>query len=66
MVQGDYAPGFYVKHFIKDMKIALQEAQAMNLQLPGLKLAKDLYSELVEMGYEDDGTQSLIKLYAKQ
>jgi 3-hydroxyisobutyrate dehydrogenase len=66
MLQEDYAPGFYVKHFIKDMKIALQEAESMNLQLPGLKLAKELYSELVEMGYEDEGTQSLIKLYAKE
>ena len=66
MMQEDYAPGFYVKHFIKDMKIALQEAKAMNLQLPGLKLAMDLYSELVEMGYEEAGTQSLIKLYVKE
>ena len=66
MVQEDYAPGFYVKHFIKDMKIALQEAKAMNLQLPGLQLAKDLYFELAEMGYENNGTQSLIKLYTKE
>lgn len=66
MINEDYEPGFYVKHFIKDMKIALQEAKAMNLHLPGLKLAKELYNELAEMGYEEDGTQSLIKLYAKE
>ena len=40
MIVGDYAPGFYVEHFIKDLKIALQEAEQMQLALPGLALAK--------------------------
>jgi 3-hydroxyisobutyrate dehydrogenase len=63
MVKEDYAPGFYIKHFMKDMKIALFEADRMQLNLPGLTLAKQLYAELIEQGYENDGTQALVKLY---
>ena len=59
----DLAPGFYIKHMIKDMKIALDEAQCMNLQLPGLKLAKSMYDKLLEEGYGENGTQALIKSY---
>ena len=63
MIRGDLEPGFYIKHFMKDMKIALDEAEKMNLQLPGLQLAKDLYASLVENGYENKGTQALFKYY---
>lgn len=63
MLKSDFEPGFYVKHFIKDMDIALKEAELMELKLPGLSLARDLYNELVEKGYEDKGTQVLIKYY---
>ena len=63
MIREDLEPGFYIKHFMKDMRIALDEAEKMNLQLPGLQLAKDLYSTLVENGYENKGTQALIKYY---
>lgn len=63
MIAGDLAPGFYVKHFIKDMKIALQSAEEMNLDTPGLKLALSLYEKLADRGYEDNGTQALIHLY---
>lgn len=63
MVKGDLEPGFYIKHFIKDMKIALEEAERMNLNLPGLSLAKKLYDELLEQGYGEKGTQALIKSY---
>lgn len=59
----DYAPGFYVKHFIKDMRIALDSAERMNLELPGLALAKQMYDKLVALGGENDGTQALFKLY---
>ncbi|WLV25132.1 NAD(P)-dependent oxidoreductase [Aciduricibacillus chroicocephali] len=61
MLKGDYAPGFYVKHFIKDMTIALESAVEMGIQLPSLTLALDLYKQLAEMGEEDSGTQALIK-----
>ena len=63
MIAGNFEPGFYIKHFVKDMKIALEEAEKMNLQLPGLQLAKSMYDELVAKGYEDNGTQALIKSY---
>ncbi|WP_373895086.1 NAD(P)-dependent oxidoreductase [Virgibacillus sp. CBA3643] len=64
MLEGDYAPGFYVKHFIKDMTIALESAQEMGLSTPGLSLSLDLYKELAEKGDNDSGTQALIKLFA--
>jgi 3-hydroxyisobutyrate dehydrogenase len=63
IVKEDFEPGFYVKHFIKDMKIALQEAEAMNLSLPGLDLAKKLYEELAAKGYNEKGTQALVNYY---
>ncbi|AKU27543.1 oxidoreductase [Geobacillus lituanicus] len=66
MLSGDFAPGFYVKHFIKDMKIALEEAERMNLPLPGLALAKQLYEELAQAGEENSGTQALYKRYIRQ
>ena len=62
-LKGDFAPGFFVKHFIKDMGIAIESADEMGLELPGLKLAKTLYDKLAAQGGEDDGTQSLLKLY---
>lgn len=65
MLSGDFAPGFYVKHFIKDMKIALEEAERMNLPLPGLALAKQLYEELAQAGEENSGTQALYKRYIR-
>ncbi|MFS0874411.1 NAD(P)-dependent oxidoreductase [Solibacillus isronensis] len=63
MLKGNLEPGFYLKHIIKDMKIALDEAERMNLQLPGLSLAKSMYDQLLEEGYGDNGTQALIKYY---
>jgi 3-hydroxyisobutyrate dehydrogenase len=63
MINGDFAPGFYIKHFIKDMKIALESAKEMGLLTPGLELSLSLYEELAEKGEEDSGTQALIKLF---
>ena len=63
MLKGDFAPGFYVKHFIKDMRIAIESAQEMNLDLPGLELAKKLYDQLAAQRGEDLGTQALFKRY---
>jgi 3-hydroxyisobutyrate dehydrogenase len=63
MLANNFAPGFYVKHFIKDMTIALDSAQAMGLLTPGLELAKSLYDKLAEQGDENSGSQALIKLY---
>jgi 3-hydroxyisobutyrate dehydrogenase len=60
ILKGDYNPGFYVEHFIKDMGIALKEAAAMNLSLPGLALVHQLYLALKAQGHGRLGTQALI------
>jgi 3-hydroxyisobutyrate dehydrogenase len=60
---GDFAPGFYVKHFLKDMRIALDSAAEMKLDLPGLACAKRLYDQVAARGWEDCGTQALYRLY---
>jgi 3-hydroxyisobutyrate dehydrogenase len=56
----NFEPGFYVEHFIKDMGIALAEAEKMNLCLPGLGLAKQLYEAVRAQGYGRKGTQALM------
>jgi 3-hydroxyisobutyrate dehydrogenase len=63
MLNGNFEPGFYIKHFIKDMKIALDEAEHMEMEVPGLTLAKTLYEKLAEMGEENSGTQALYKYW---
>ncbi|MDR4946203.1 NAD(P)-dependent oxidoreductase [Neobacillus cucumis] len=63
MLKGNFEPGFYIKHFIKDMKIALAEAERMDLPVPGLSLAKSLYEQLAEMGEENSGTHALYKYW---
>jgi len=65
-LQGDYSPGFFVKHFIKDMAIALEAADQLKLQLPGLSLAKSLYEALAQQGCTEAGTQALFKTYVDQ
>jgi len=64
ILDGDFAPGFYVKHFIKDMRIALESAAEMGLALPGLAAAKRLYDALAAAGGSELGTQALYLLYA--
>jgi len=63
ILRGDYAPGFMVEHFVKDLGIALAEADRMRLQLPGLALARSLYVKLVERGLARAGTQALYRNY---
>ncbi len=63
MIVGDYAPGFYVEHFIKDLKIALSEAEQMNLALPGLSLAKSLFEKMAAKGLQRNGTQGIFQIY---
>ncbi len=59
IVAKDYAPGFYVEHFIKDMRIALDEAARMKISLPGLSLVNQLYNAVAAQGHERSGTQAL-------
>jgi 3-hydroxyisobutyrate dehydrogenase len=60
LLKRDFEPGFYVEHFIKDMGIALAEAEKMNLCLPGLALAKQLYEAVRAQGMGRKGTQALL------
>lgn len=66
MLAGDDAPGFYIKHFVKDMGIALKECAQMHLQLPGLAMAYEMYNELIAQGYGDCGTQAIIHAYQQR
>lgn len=66
MVSGDYDPGFFIKHFIKDMTIARDEAEAKSLDLSVLKVVREMYCALEEAGCADDGTQAIIKHYENQ
>jgi 3-hydroxyisobutyrate dehydrogenase len=63
MLDGDFAPGFYVKHFIKDMRIARDSAVELGIDLPGLELALTLYERLAERGGAEQGTHALYLLY---
>ena len=60
IIKRDFEPGFFVRHFIKDMGIALEEARRMNLSLPGLALVQQLYQSVSALGYAEKGTQALI------
>ncbi len=62
MVAGDFDPGFYIKHFLKDMGIALSEARRMNLSLPGLALVNQFYLAARAIGLDNSGTQGLYKV----
>jgi len=59
IIENNFDPGFFVEHFIKDMSIALDEANRMGLALPGLALSKQLYTALQSQGHGRDGTQAL-------
>ncbi|MBA5933143.1 NAD(P)-dependent oxidoreductase [Weissella confusa] len=66
VLAGDFEPGFYAKHLLKDLRIALDEAAKMNLSLPATDLAEALYTKLVEQkNLGDEGTQALVKLWAQ-
>ncbi|MFW9820941.1 MAG: NAD(P)-dependent oxidoreductase, partial [Candidatus Thorarchaeota archaeon] len=65
IAKGNFDPGFFIKHFVKDMGIALKEAKSMNLSLPGLALAYQFYIYAMALGLENLGTQGLYKVLAK-
>ncbi len=65
IAKGDYDPGFYIKHFVKDMGIALAEARRMNLSLPGLALAHQFYVSAIALDWENLGTQGLYRVFEK-
>jgi len=66
ILRGDFAPGFLVEHFVKDMRIALEECRRMQLELPGLALAEALYARMLAQGGGRLGTQALVLALAQQ
>lgn len=64
-LRGDMGPGFYVEHFLKDIRIAMREAEGMQLRLPGLSLAERLYQQLVDAGGARLGTQAIYQVLAE-
>jgi 3-hydroxyisobutyrate dehydrogenase len=65
MLAGNFAPGFFVEHFLKDMGIILAESRRMNLVMPGVALAEQLYRSVEAHGHGRDGTQALILALAE-
>ena len=63
ILKNDFKPGFFVHHFIKDMRLALEECEKMNITLPGLEAAYKLYNELEEEVRNTNGTQVISKWY---
>jgi 3-hydroxyisobutyrate dehydrogenase len=63
ILDNDFEAGFYVKHFIKDMRIALECAVENKCETPGLKIVLEQYERLAQAGFENDGTQGLFKMY---
>ena len=61
ILQGDFQPGFFVEHFVKDIGIALAECEQMGIELEGLKLAQRLYDEVLQAGGGRLGTQALYR-----
>ena len=64
MIQGDDAPGFFIRHFVKDMGIALSAAESMGMKTPGLDLACSLYKQMEDQGAGLKGTQALFHLFS--
>lgn len=63
MLKKDYAPGFFIKHFLKDLNIALGVADGQNIELPVLKLAQNFFDKMNGSGYAEKGTQALYEYY---
>lgn len=63
IVRGDYAPGFMIEHFIKDMRIAAEEAALMGRELPGLELVYSMFRCLGDAGHARSGTHALSRMY---
>jgi 3-hydroxyisobutyrate dehydrogenase len=65
IMAGNFDPGFFVAHFLKDMGIALEEARRMKLSLPGLALAEQLYQAVAAQGHDRKGTHALMLALAQ-
>ena len=65
MLEADFEPGFYIRHFIKDLKLALEGAEDADVSIPVTETVLDFYQTLEEEGHGDEGTQALIKYYCQ-
>ena len=65
IIKGDYQPGFYVEHFVKDMGLALEDAEKLQIALPGLALVRQLYVALMAQGGRRKGVQALVQALAQ-
>lgn len=63
MLDGNFSPGFYSKHFLKDLRIAIASAKKMKVRLPFLDTAERLFTMMSDKGFADKGTQALYLLY---
>lgn len=66
ILKEDFEPGFYVKHYLKDLRLALAFSRQSNLRLPGTELVEQLYTKLEQLQYTEAGTQVLYELYRRQ
>lgn len=66
MINDDFAPGFFIKHFIKDMRLAKEESRARDLHLKILETVLEQFESLAQEGFEESGTQQLITYYRKR
>ncbi|CAN5911992.1 NAD(P)-dependent oxidoreductase [soil metagenome] len=62
----NFAPGFYVKHILKDIRIAVESAEEMGLDVPGMRCAHELYDRVAGLGWDEFGTQVLYRWYTTQ
>ncbi len=65
IIKKKFHPGFYIKHFVKDMGIILEESERMRLALPGISLVRQFYIAAMNLGMENLGTQGIYKVFAK-
>ncbi|MEN6298241.1 MAG: NAD-binding protein, partial [Rectinema sp.] len=65
MLDGNFDPGFYIKHFLKDLRIALDSAHSMRVELPMLALAEQLFAKMVAEGMGDLSTHAIYLLYER-
>ena len=65
MLKADFEPGFYIRHFIKDLKLALEGAEEAGVSIPVTETVLDFYETLDRQGLGGEGTQSLIKYYCE-
>ena len=65
IIKKKFHPGFFIKHFVKDMGIILEESERMHLALPGVSLVRQFYIAAMNLGMENLGTQGIYKVFAK-